>query len=85
MSTADTCNRAHIDNDTKARLAGVPKAMGLFISDANRLLMLRVADQLRLPFAVKARDAASRSAMAALEAGRSSRLDSADSLNWPQN
>ncbi len=80
MSTADTGDCAHIDSDTKARLAGVLQAMGLFISDAIRRLMLCTADQLRLPFAVKAPDAASRSAMADLEAGRSSRLDSAESL-----
>lgn len=85
MSTADTCDGAHIDNDTEARLVGLLQAMGLSILDAIRLLMLRVADQLRLPFAVKAPNAATRSAMADREADNGRRFDSVEPLRWPQN
>jgi len=49
MSTnADTYVRARIDTDTKKRAADALAAMGLSISDAIRLLMLRVADERRL-------------------------------------
>jgi addiction module RelB/DinJ family antitoxin len=53
MSTADTYVRARIDTDTKERAAEALAAMGLSISDAIRLLMLRVADERRLPFEIK--------------------------------
>ena len=53
MSTADTYVRARIDKNTKERAAEALAAMGLSISDAIRLLMLRVADERRLPFEIK--------------------------------
>ena len=45
------------------------EAMGLSISDAIRLLMLRVADEKRLPFEVKVPNKETLAAMAELEAG----------------
>jgi len=53
MTTASTYVRARIDSDTKERAADALQAMGLSVSDAIRLLMLRVADERRLPFEVK--------------------------------
>ena len=50
--------RARIDADTKARAAAALSAMGLSISDAIRLLLVRVADEQRLPFAVRVPNAA---------------------------
>ena len=47
----DTVVRARIDSETKARAAEALQAMGLSVSDAIRLLLLRVADEKRLPFA----------------------------------
>jgi DNA-damage-inducible protein J len=41
-STADTYVRARIDTNTKERAADALEAMGLSISDAIRLLMLRI-------------------------------------------
>ena len=67
MSTADTYVRARIDSETKARASDALEAMGLSISDAIRLLMLRIADERRLPFEVKVPNAKTRKAMA--EAG----------------
>ena len=58
MITADTYVRARIDAKTKTRAADALEAMGLSISDAIRLLMIRVADERRLPFEVKAPNAA---------------------------
>lgn len=80
MSTADTYVRARIDTDTKARAAEALEAMGLSISDAIRLLMLRIADERRLPFKVKAPNATTRKALAELEAGKGQRFTSVEDL-----
>lgn len=64
----------------KERAADALEAMGLSISDAIRLLMLRVADERRLPFEIKAPNAATRKAIAELEAGKGKRFNSVDSL-----
>ena len=72
--------RARIDRDTKERAAQALEAMGLTISDAIRLLMLRIADERRLPFAVKVPNAATRQAMRDLEAGKGHRSASAEAL-----
>jgi DNA-damage-inducible protein J len=80
MRTADTYVRARIDSDTKARAADALEAMGLSVSDAIRLLMLRVADERRLPFDIKVPTATTRKATAELEAGKGKRFDSVDGL-----
>jgi DNA-damage-inducible protein J len=80
MGTADTYVRARIDTDTKERAADALEAMGLTISDAIRLLMLRVADERRLPFDVKVPNATTRKAIAELEAGNGNRFASVDDL-----
>jgi DNA-damage-inducible protein J len=80
MITADTYVRARIDAITKTRAADALEAMGLSISDAIRLLMVRVADERRLPFEVKAPNAATRKAMAELEAGKGKRFASVEAL-----
>src|SRR3546814_1058672 len=60
MAVSDTYVRARIDNTTKERATAALGAMGLSISDAIRLLMLRIADERRLPFEVKVPNAATR-------------------------
>lgn len=70
MSATDTYVRARIDTDTKQRAADALAAMGLSISDAIRLLMLRIADEHRLPFEVRVPNATTRKAIAELEAGK---------------
>jgi DNA-damage-inducible protein J len=80
MNTADTYVRARIDTATKQRGAHTLAAMGLSISDAIRLLMLRIADERRLPFEVKAPNARTRKAIAELEAGKGKRSASVEAL-----
>lgn len=80
MSTADTYVRARIDTATKERAAEALEAMGLSISDAIRLLMLRVAQERRLPFEVKVPNATTRKAMVELESGKGKRFASVDDL-----
>lgn len=75
--TADAIVRARVDTDTKERAAAALGAMGLSISDAIRLLMLRIADEQRLPFAVELPNSESRKAMKELEAGKVRRARSA--------
>ncbi len=67
---ADSIVRARIDSATKDRAAAALGAMGLSISDAIRLLMLRIADEQRLPFAIEVPNAATRRAMQELEDGK---------------
>ena len=80
MGTADTYVRARIDTITKERAADALEAMGLSISDAIRLLMLRVADERRLPFEIKAPNATTRKAIAELEAGKGKTFSSVGAL-----
>lgn len=77
---ADSIVRARIDTATKERAAIALEAMGLSISDAIRLLMLRVADEQRLPFDLRVPNAESRRAMEELNAGKGKRSNSATAL-----
>ena len=79
MSTS-TVVRARIDSDTKTRATEALRAMGLSVSDAIRLLLLRVADEKRLPFTVRAPNAATVKAMEELDAGKGKRFSSAEDL-----
>ncbi len=76
----DTVVRARIDSETKARATEALNAMGLSVSDAIRLLLMRVADERRLPFVVRAPNPATRKAMKDLDEGKGKRFDSAEAL-----
>lgn len=54
--------------------------MGLSISDAIRLLMVRVADERRLPFEVKVPSVKTRKAIAELERGAGKRFKDIEAL-----
>ncbi len=66
----DTVVRARIDSDTKARAAEALQAMDLTMSDAIRLLLLRVAEEQRLPFTVQVPNLETVKAMRDLDEGR---------------
>ena len=80
MRIADTYVRARIDSATKQRASDALAAMGLSLSDAIRLLMLRIADERRLPFEVKVPNATTRKSIAELEAGKGKRFTSTGAL-----
>ena len=80
MATADTYVRARIDTRTKEQAAEALEAMGLSISDAIRLLMLRIVDERRLPFEVKVPNATTRKAIAELELGKGKQFASVEAL-----
>jgi DNA-damage-inducible protein J len=77
---SDTYVRARIDSKTKERAADALETMGLSISDAIRLLMLRIADEHRLPFEVKVPNATTRRALTELESGKGKRFASISAL-----
>ena len=79
MST-NTVVRARIDSETKTRATEALRAMGLSVSDAIRLLLLRVADEKRLPFTVRAPNAATVKAMEELDEGKGKRFSNAEDL-----
>ena len=79
MST-DTVVRARIDSDTKARATEALKAMGLSVSDAIRLLMVRVAEEKRLPFTIQVPNQTTVEAMKELADGKGRRFDSVEEL-----
>jgi DNA-damage-inducible protein J len=78
--SADTVVRARIDSETKERATAALEAMGLSVSDAIRLLMLRIADEQRLPFTVQVPNSLSAKALEDLDSGKGKRFDSADEL-----
>jgi DNA-damage-inducible protein J len=79
MST-DTVVRARIDSAIKDQATEALAAMGLSVSDAIRLLLVRVAADKAFPFAVKVPNATTRKAMTELEQDKGKRHASANEL-----
>lgn len=80
MSAIDSYVRARIDTATKERATEALDAMGISVSDAIRLLMIRVADERRLPFEIKAPNKDTLTAMNELEDPKAVSFDSVDAL-----
>ena len=77
---SDAIVTARIDSETKERATEALRALGLSVSDAIRLLLVRVADEKRLPFSVQVPNSATIDAMEELEEGKGRRFDSAEEL-----
>ncbi len=75
-----TMVHVRVDEAVKARAAAALAEMGLSVSDAVRMLLVRVAAEGALPFDVRAPNAETVAAIQELEAGRGVRFESADSL-----
>ena len=75
-TTQDSYVRARIDTSTKERAADALADMGLSLSDAIRLLLVRIADERRLPFEVKVPNKTTCLAIEELEAGKSHKFNS---------
>ena len=67
--TTYTVVRARVESGIQVQAADALQAMGLSVSDAIRLLLLRVADEKRLPFVVHEPNQATVEAMKELECG----------------
>jgi DNA-damage-inducible protein J len=82
---SDTVVRARIDGQVKERAAKVLAEMGLSVSDAIRLLLVRVATEKALPFDIKVPNAETAAAMAELEQGKGERFDTVADLMAESN
>ena len=72
--------RARIDGQVKEKAAKVLADMGLSVSDAIRLLLVRVAAEKTLSFEIKVPNAETRAAMAEVEQGAEKSFDSVANL-----
>ncbi len=77
---ATTMVHVRVDEKTKQRAAKTLAAMGISVSDAVRMLLLRVAVEKALPFEVKVPNATTVKAMRAADKGKGKRLTSAGAL-----
>ena len=77
---ASTMVHIRIDQETKRRATKTLAAMGMSVSDAVRMLLLRVAAEKALPFEVKVPNTTTVKAMRAANRGKGKRHKSADAL-----
>ena len=78
--TSDSVVRARIDGRTKKKAAAALKKIGLTVSDAFRLLLVRVAAEKALPFEPLNPNAKTVAAMKAARRGELVKLGKADQL-----
>jgi DNA-damage-inducible protein J len=78
--TANSVVRARIDERTKKEAAAVLKSAGLTVSDAFRMLLVRVAAEKRLPFEPLAPNAETVEAMKAARRGELTKVGKPDKL-----
>ena len=76
----DAVVRARIDAATKDRATEALSAMGLSVSDAIRLLLVKVAAENTLPFSVGSPNGKTRAAMDELKKGKGRRSASPEDL-----
>ncbi|WP_158914020.1 type II toxin-antitoxin system RelB/DinJ family antitoxin [Caulobacter sp. S45] len=72
--------RARIDSGLKRDATAALADMGLTVSDAIRMLLVRVASEKALPFDVRTPNATTRAALDAAERGEVTKVDSFDAL-----
>jgi DNA-damage-inducible protein J len=74
---ATTMVHVRVDQKTKQRAAKTLASMGISVSDAVRMLLVRVVAEKALPFAVEVPNATTVKAMRAANRGHGKRLKSA--------
>jgi len=72
--------RARVDEKLKERATVVLGAMGLTVSDAVRLLLIKTVAERKLPFEIHTPNAETMEAMRAADRGEGQRFDSAEAL-----
>ena len=75
-----TMVHVRVDEEVKERAAETLAAMGISVSDAVRMLLVRVASEKALPFEVKVPNATTVKAMRAADRGQGKRFRSAKAL-----
>ena len=78
--TTDAVVRARIDGKVKETAANVLDEMGLSVSDAIRMMLVRVAAEKALPFEVRVPNAETVAAMQEIEQGKGVRFASVADL-----
>ena len=64
MTAQSSMLHVRVDDNTKAQATETLAAMGLSVSDAVRVFLMRVVAEQQMPFAIKAPNAETRAAMA---------------------
>jgi DNA-damage-inducible protein J len=77
---ATTMVHIRVDEKVKKRAARTLAAMGMSVSDAVRILLVRVASEKALPFRIRVPNATTVKAMRAADRGEGKRFKSADAL-----
>lgn len=77
---ATTMVHVRVNEKTKQEAAKTLAGMGISVSDAVRMLLVRVAAEKALPFEVKVPNATTVKALRATEKGKGKRLNSAGAL-----
>jgi DNA-damage-inducible protein J len=72
--------RARIDTGLKKEATAVLSAMGLSVSDAIRLMLVRVVSDKALPFDVRIPNAETQAAMRDIQEGKVKSFESVDAL-----
>jgi DNA-damage-inducible protein J len=80
MQTLNTVVRARIDQTTKEEAEAVLAAIGLSLSDAVRLMLIRIAKEGALPFEPLIPNAETIQAIKDARAGKTKRFDSVSEL-----
>lgn len=75
-----TMVHVRVDEKVKAKAAKTLAAMGMSVSDAVRIMLVRIAAEKALPFSVKVPNATTIKAMQAADRGEGERFESADAL-----
>ena len=77
---ATTMVHVRVDEKVKDDAAKTPAAMGMSVSDAVRMLLIRVAAEKALPFDVKVPNTVTLKAMRAADQRKGKRFKTADAL-----
>ncbi len=77
---ATTMVHIRVDEQVKAQAAEALASMGLSVSDAVRMMLVRVAAEKALPFEIRVPNAETVAAMRELDEGLGKRFDTAEDL-----
>ncbi len=77
---ATTMVHIRVDEQVKAQAAEALASMGLSVSDAVRMMLVRVAAEKALPFEIRVPNAETVAAMRELDEGQGKRFDTVEDL-----
>jgi len=77
---ATTMVHIRVDEQVKAQAAEALASMGLSVSDAVRMMLVRVAAEKALPFEIRVPNAETVTAMRELDEGKGKRFDTMEDL-----